>query len=156
MQFHIRVLESTQENINSLLVGLEYLTNISYVDDTEVFKVWFTVLLFSNSIYIYIYIYIFKWFDLLLSSICLTGLFGLLEFISDRAFWGKPQSWQPCSNRKHDGAAGRSRSVYVCNNETTGLFVSFLVFSSYLPHMSDFVRYKTIQTVWVFFLFRAS
>ncbi|KVI07543.1 Armadillo-like helical, partial [Cynara cardunculus var. scolymus] len=38
-QFHIRVLESTQENINSLLMGLEYLTNISYVDDTEVFKV---------------------------------------------------------------------------------------------------------------------
>nr|KAJ0185136.1 hypothetical protein LSAT_V11C900476370 [Lactuca sativa] len=38
-QFHIRVLESTQENINSLLMGLEYLINISYVDDTEVFKV---------------------------------------------------------------------------------------------------------------------
>ncbi|XP_024969323.1 protein EXPORTIN 1A isoform X1 [Cynara cardunculus var. scolymus] len=38
-KFHIRVLESTQENINSLLMGLEYLTNISYVDDTEVFKV---------------------------------------------------------------------------------------------------------------------
>ncbi|KAL7584746.1 protein EXPORTIN 1A [Lactuca sativa] len=38
-KFHIRVLESTQENINSLLMGLEYLINISYVDDTEVFKV---------------------------------------------------------------------------------------------------------------------
>ncbi|KAK1441519.1 hypothetical protein QVD17_07482 [Tagetes erecta] len=38
-KFHIRVLESTQENINSLLIGLEYLINISYVDDTEVFKV---------------------------------------------------------------------------------------------------------------------
>ncbi|KAI3756998.1 hypothetical protein L6452_04531 [Arctium lappa] len=38
-KFHIRVLESSQENINSLLMGLEYLTNISYVDDTEVFKV---------------------------------------------------------------------------------------------------------------------
>ncbi|KAJ9546187.1 hypothetical protein OSB04_025894 [Centaurea solstitialis] len=37
--FHIRVLESTQENVTSLLMGLEYLTNISYVDDTEVFKV---------------------------------------------------------------------------------------------------------------------
>ncbi|XP_059667384.1 protein EXPORTIN 1A isoform X2 [Cornus florida] len=36
---HIRVLESTQENISALLMGLEYLTNISYVDDTEVFKV---------------------------------------------------------------------------------------------------------------------
>ncbi|XP_044478022.1 protein EXPORTIN 1A-like [Mangifera indica] len=38
-KFHIRVLESTQENINALLMGLEYLINISYVDDTEVFKV---------------------------------------------------------------------------------------------------------------------
>ncbi|XP_057774096.1 protein EXPORTIN 1A-like [Salvia miltiorrhiza] len=36
---HIRVLESSQENINILLVGLEYLISISYVDDTEVFKV---------------------------------------------------------------------------------------------------------------------
>lgn len=40
MQVHIRILESTQENISALLVGLEYLINISYVDDTEVFKVW--------------------------------------------------------------------------------------------------------------------
>ncbi|XP_030935832.1 protein EXPORTIN 1A [Quercus lobata] len=38
-KFHIRVLEATQENITALLMGLEYLTNISYVDDTEVFKV---------------------------------------------------------------------------------------------------------------------
>ncbi|TXG48700.1 hypothetical protein EZV62_024575 [Acer yangbiense] len=38
-QFHIRVLELTQDNINTLLLGLEYLINISYVDDTEVFKV---------------------------------------------------------------------------------------------------------------------
>ncbi|XP_071710011.1 protein EXPORTIN 1A-like [Rutidosis leptorrhynchoides] len=38
-KYHIRVLESTQENVNSLLLGLEYLINISYVDDTEVFKV---------------------------------------------------------------------------------------------------------------------
>ncbi|KAK7346817.1 hypothetical protein VNO80_21340 [Phaseolus coccineus] len=37
-QVHIRVLESTEENIASLLVGLEYLINISYVDDTEVFS----------------------------------------------------------------------------------------------------------------------
>ncbi|KAJ1391230.1 Exportin-1/Importin-beta-like [Sesbania bispinosa] len=38
MQVHIRILESTQENISVLLLGLEYLINISYVDDTEVFK----------------------------------------------------------------------------------------------------------------------
>ncbi|KAJ9678510.1 hypothetical protein PVL29_020635 [Vitis rotundifolia] len=36
---HIRVLESSQENISALLLGLEYLIGISYVDDTEVFKV---------------------------------------------------------------------------------------------------------------------
>ncbi|KAE9612844.1 putative CRM1 domain-containing protein [Lupinus albus] len=36
---HIRILESTQENISALLLGLEYIINISYVDDTEVFKV---------------------------------------------------------------------------------------------------------------------
>lgn len=36
---HIRVLESTTENRSALLVGLEYLIGISYVDDTEVFKV---------------------------------------------------------------------------------------------------------------------
>lgn len=41
MQSHIRVLESSQENISALLLGLEYLINISYVDDTEVFKVLF-------------------------------------------------------------------------------------------------------------------
>ncbi|KAK2415794.1 protein EXPORTIN 1A [Trifolium repens] len=35
---HIRILESTQENISNLILGLEYLINISYVDDTEVFK----------------------------------------------------------------------------------------------------------------------
>ncbi|KAK2356221.1 protein EXPORTIN 1A [Trifolium repens] len=38
LQVHIRILESTQENISNLLLGLEYLINISYVDDTEVFK----------------------------------------------------------------------------------------------------------------------
>ncbi|KAL2921491.1 Protein EXPORTIN 1A [Bienertia sinuspersici] len=38
-QSHIRVLEASQESIASLLMGLEYLINISYVDDTEVFKV---------------------------------------------------------------------------------------------------------------------
>ncbi|XP_058093970.1 protein EXPORTIN 1A [Magnolia sinica] len=36
---HIRVLESTPENRSALLMGLEYLIGISYVDDTEVFKV---------------------------------------------------------------------------------------------------------------------
>lgn len=39
LQFHIRVLEASPENISALLAGLEYLINISYVDDTEVFKV---------------------------------------------------------------------------------------------------------------------
>lgn len=39
LQAHIRVLEASQESIASLLMGLEYLINISYVDDTEVFKV---------------------------------------------------------------------------------------------------------------------
>ncbi|KAL5568216.1 hypothetical protein UlMin_024791 [Ulmus minor] len=36
---HVRVLESSRENMTPLLMGLEYLINISYVDDTEVFKV---------------------------------------------------------------------------------------------------------------------
>ncbi|KAG9133939.1 hypothetical protein Leryth_004637 [Lithospermum erythrorhizon] len=36
---HISVLESSQESIHILLMGLEYLISISYVDDTEVFKV---------------------------------------------------------------------------------------------------------------------
>ncbi|XP_047329646.1 protein EXPORTIN 1A [Impatiens glandulifera] len=36
---HIRVLESSAENVSMLLMGLEYLISISYVDDTEVFKV---------------------------------------------------------------------------------------------------------------------
>ncbi|RWR93408.1 protein EXPORTIN 1A [Cinnamomum micranthum f. kanehirae] len=36
---HIRVLETTPENRSALLMGLEYLIGISYVDDTEVFKV---------------------------------------------------------------------------------------------------------------------
>lgn len=39
LQSHIRVLETNQENIAALLMGLEYLISISYVDDTEVFKV---------------------------------------------------------------------------------------------------------------------
>lgn len=36
---HISILESTPENRTALLLGLEYLIGISYVDDTEVFKV---------------------------------------------------------------------------------------------------------------------
>ncbi|XP_068667938.1 protein EXPORTIN 1A-like [Aristolochia californica] len=36
---HIRVLEAVAENRAALLLGLEYLISISYVDDTEVFKV---------------------------------------------------------------------------------------------------------------------
>lgn len=39
MQYHIQILESTAESRAALLLGLEYLINISYVDDTEVFKV---------------------------------------------------------------------------------------------------------------------
>ncbi|KAJ4892778.1 Protein EXPORTIN 1A [Raphanus sativus] len=35
---HIKILESTPESIPFLLSGLEYLISISYVDDTEVFK----------------------------------------------------------------------------------------------------------------------
>ncbi|CAN6458106.1 unnamed protein product [Victoria cruziana] len=35
----IRILETTSENRSALLMGLEYLIGISYVDDTEVFKV---------------------------------------------------------------------------------------------------------------------
>jgi hypothetical protein len=38
-QSHISVLETTQENQAILLMGLEYLIGISYVEDTEVFKV---------------------------------------------------------------------------------------------------------------------
>ncbi|XP_062189528.1 protein EXPORTIN 1A-like [Phragmites australis] len=36
---HIRILESTPENRAALLLGLDYLIEISFVDDTEVFKV---------------------------------------------------------------------------------------------------------------------
>ncbi|XP_043695175.1 protein EXPORTIN 1A [Telopea speciosissima] len=36
---HIRILETNPENRSALLLGLEYLIGISYVDDTEVFKV---------------------------------------------------------------------------------------------------------------------
>ncbi|CAH8336370.1 unnamed protein product [Eruca vesicaria subsp. sativa] len=39
IDLHINILESTPETIDFLLAGLEYLISISYVDDTEVFKV---------------------------------------------------------------------------------------------------------------------
>ena len=39
LQLHINILETTSETIPFLLAGLEYLIKISYVDDTEVFKV---------------------------------------------------------------------------------------------------------------------
>ncbi|CAA7051547.1 unnamed protein product [Microthlaspi erraticum] len=46
---HIRVLESAPEIVQLLIAGLEYLISISYVDDTEVFKVcldyWNTLVL---------------------------------------------------------------------------------------------------------------
>jgi exportin-1 len=35
----MRILEASPENRAALLLGLEYLIGISYVDDTEVFKV---------------------------------------------------------------------------------------------------------------------
>ncbi|KFK37753.1 hypothetical protein AALP_AA3G025500 [Arabis alpina] len=38
-KLHIQILESAPENVSLLLAGLEYLISISYVDDTEVFKV---------------------------------------------------------------------------------------------------------------------
>lgn len=41
LQSHIRILETMPENWAALLMGLQYLINISYVDDTEVFKVGF-------------------------------------------------------------------------------------------------------------------
>ncbi|KAI4330800.1 hypothetical protein MLD38_029049 [Melastoma candidum] len=48
-KYHIRVLESAQEKTSSLLLGLDFLISISYVDDTEVFKVcldyWNTLVL---------------------------------------------------------------------------------------------------------------
>ena len=38
-KYHVRLLESSQENISALLLGLEYLIGILYMDDTQVFKV---------------------------------------------------------------------------------------------------------------------
>lgn len=48
MQSHIRVLEAPGDNIAALLMGLEYLIKISYVDDTEVFKVYIFMIYFSH------------------------------------------------------------------------------------------------------------
>ena len=41
LQSHICILETMPENWAALLMGLQYLINISYVDDTKVFKVVF-------------------------------------------------------------------------------------------------------------------
>ena len=41
LQSHICILENTPENWAALLMGLQYLINISYVDDIEFFKVGF-------------------------------------------------------------------------------------------------------------------
>ena len=41
LQSHIHILETTPENWAALLMGLQYLIKISYVDDIEVFKVGF-------------------------------------------------------------------------------------------------------------------
>lgn len=54
VQSHIRVLEAPGDNIAALLMGLEYLIKISYVDDTEVFKVkkiydFFSCALFAHA-----------------------------------------------------------------------------------------------------------
>lgn len=99
MQYHIKLLETSPETVNALLLGLEYLINISYVDDTEVFKVffWFTLALYLFSLYhLLIFTYVHSSF-LSISIICIvvtnfsdydlsclwiakiTGLSGLLE-----------------------------------------------------------------------------
>lgn len=84
LQNHIRVLESTPENA-ALIMGLDYLINISYVDDTEVFKVlhvpyrvkiplfWGEYGLLSINCFCY-FMYLF------------AGLLGLLELLSFGAF----------------------------------------------------------------------
>ena len=70
-------------------MGLEYLTNISYVDDTEVFKVCVS-LSFSLSLsrtcslnlqgYDIVSTILYDW----------TGLLGLLEFLGFGTVWGTP------------------------------------------------------------------
>lgn len=52
MQSHIRILESTAESRAALLMGLEYLINISYVDDTEVFKVQICFYFLAHALYV--------------------------------------------------------------------------------------------------------
>lgn len=72
------MLEATQENITALLMGLEYLTNISYVDDTEVFKVCVSLSLsLSRTCSLNL-----QGYDIVstISYDC-TGLLGLLEFL---------------------------------------------------------------------------
>jgi exportin-1 len=79
MQVHIRILESTQENISNLLLGLEYLISISYVDDTEVFKVCAYCISVLPSLVPNTQI------DTVFGLLKITGLFGLLEFLGVRA-----------------------------------------------------------------------
>jgi len=75
MQVHIRILESTQENITTLLLGLEYLISISYVDDTEVFKVC------AYCICVPLSPALNSQIDTVSGLLKITGLFGLLEFL---------------------------------------------------------------------------
>lgn len=72
MQSHIRILESTQENVSALLLGLEYLIFISYVDDTEVFKVG----LLFNLPYFCLYVFYYE-YSLLLAVYFLVHLLDL-------------------------------------------------------------------------------
>lgn len=65
LQSHIRILESTSENKSALLLGLEYLIDISYVDDTEVFK----VLLLVRFFYLFGYQFVSaSWLSVTMSS----------------------------------------------------------------------------------------
>jgi hypothetical protein len=75
MQVHIRILESTQENITTLLLGLEYLISISYVDDTEVFKVC------AYCIWVPLSPALNSQIDTVSGLLKIIGLFGLLEFL---------------------------------------------------------------------------
>ena len=50
LQSNIHILETTPQNLAALLMDLQYLINISYVDDIEIFKVGFLCeLVFSSS-----------------------------------------------------------------------------------------------------------
>jgi hypothetical protein len=79
MQVHIHILESTQENISNLILGLEYLINISYVDDTEVFKVC------AYCICVLLSLVPNTQIATIFGLLKIIGLFGLLEFLGIRA-----------------------------------------------------------------------